>query len=139
LEFARGRVGGMLALALAAFILAAWRMRRGLRWRSSVVAVGIGCVALTPLSAYSNLTVLADPALYFTPLGGPLTANAAALGLTSALALLILLSVTRRQARVVGSWPAVVIVVLVAGSGPFLLRDLARGIQIPTYGVSATL
>jgi signal transduction histidine kinase len=139
LEFARGRTGGLLALALVVFLLAAWRLRRGLAWRSGVVAVGIGCVSLAPLSAYSNLAALFDPALYFTPLGGPLTANAAALGFTSALALLVLLLVTRRQARVAGSWPAVAIVVLVAVLGPFLLRDLARGIQIPTYGVTATL
>ena len=139
LEFARGRAGSLLALALAVFILAAWRMRRGLRWRSGVVVIGIACVALAPLSAYSNLAPFFDPALYFTSLGGPLTANAAALGLTSALALVILLLVTRRQARAAGSWPAVGIVVLVAGLGPFLLRDLARGIQIPTYGVNATL
>ena len=139
LEFARGRAGVFLALSLGAFILGAWRMRRGLRWRSSVVAVGIACVGLAPLSSYSNLAAFFDPALYFTPLGGSLTANAAALGLTSALALLILLSVTRRQARAAGNWPAVAIVVLVAGLGPFLLRDMARGIQIPTYGVNATL
>ncbi|HEX7938506.1 MAG TPA: hypothetical protein VF483_05900, partial [Gemmatimonadaceae bacterium] len=99
----------------------------------------VASVALAPLSAYSNVGPLFDPALYFTPLGGPLTANSAALALTSALALLILMYVTRRQARVAGSWPAVAVVILVAGLGPFLLRDLARGIQIPTYGVSATL
>ncbi len=139
LEFARGRTGAVFIVSLAIFILASWRMRRGLYWRTGVVAVGVIVVALAPLSAYSNSAALFDPALYFSPLGGPLTANAAALGFTSALSLLILLSVTRRQARVAGSWPAVAIVILVAGLGPFLLRDLARGIQIPTYGVSATL
>jgi two-component system nitrogen regulation sensor histidine kinase NtrY len=139
LEFARGRAGAFLALALGVFILAAWRMRRGLRWRSGIVAVGITCVALSPLSSYSNLAAAFDPSLYYTALGGPLTANAAALGITTALALLVLLLITRRQARAEGNWAAVTIVVLVAGLGPFLLRDLARGIQIPTFGVNATL
>src|SRR5262249_28629222 len=91
-EVARGRVGVMLAIAIVLFVLSAWRMRRGLAWRAVVVAIGVICVAVAPLSAFSNFTALFDPALYYTPLGGPLTANAAALGLTSALVLLILLS-----------------------------------------------
>jgi signal transduction histidine kinase/ABC-type multidrug transport system fused ATPase/permease subunit len=139
LERARLLVGLLLAGALACFIVAAWRSRRGLRWRTALVAVGLACVALTPLSAFSNYSRLFDPGLYFTPLGGPLTANAAALALTSALVLLLLLAAVRRQARVPDRRLAVGIVLVVAGLGPFLLRDLARGIQIPPYGVSASL
>jgi two-component system nitrogen regulation sensor histidine kinase NtrY len=139
LERARLYVVALLAVALASFILAAWRVRRSLRWRGSLVVVGLACVALTPLSAFSNYSRLFDPALYFTPLGGPLTANAAALGLTSALVLLTLLTGVRRQARVPDRRVAVTMVLLVAGLGPFLLRDLARGIQIPPHGVSVSL
>jgi two-component system nitrogen regulation sensor histidine kinase NtrY len=139
LERARWLVGACLGLALACFIVAGWRGQRGLRWRGALVAVGLACVALTPLSAFSNYSRLFDPALYFTPIGGPLTANAAALALTSALLLLTLLTTVRRQARVPDRRLAVGIVVLVAGLGPFLLRDLARGIQIPPYGVNASL
>src|SRR5205085_2305002 len=118
---------------------ATWRERRGLRWRASLVALGLATVALTPLSGYSNYSRLFDPSLYYTPLGGPLTANAAALALTSALVLLTLLTAVRRQARVTDRRLAVAIVLLVAGLGPFLLRDLARGISIPSYGASASL
>jgi two-component system nitrogen regulation sensor histidine kinase NtrY len=139
LERARLAVGFLLALALACFIVAAWRGRRAIPSRSALVAVGLACVALTPLSAFSNYSRLFDPSLYFTPLGGPLTANAAALALTSALVLLTLLAAVRRQARVPDRRLAVGIVLLAAGLGPFLLRDLARGIQIPPYGVSASL
>ena len=139
LERARLLIGLLLALGLACFIVAAWRDKRGLRWRAALVAVGLACVALTPLSAFSNYSRLFDPSLYFTPLGRALTANAAALSLTSALVLLLLLAAVRRQARVHERWVAVGIVLAIAGLGPFLLRDLARGIQIPSYGVSASL
>jgi two-component system nitrogen regulation sensor histidine kinase NtrY len=139
LERARLLVGALLALGLACFIVAGWRGRRALRWRSPLVAVGLACVALTPLSAFSNYSRFFDPSLYFTPLGGPLTANAAALGITSALVLLTLIAAMRRQAKLPDRRLAVAIVLIVAGLGPFLLRDLARGIQIPPYGVSASL
>ncbi|MGH7637261.1 MAG: hypothetical protein ACREOK_06375, partial [Gemmatimonadaceae bacterium] len=139
LERARLVSGVLLAVALASFIVAAWRPRRQLWWRAALVLVGLACVAFMPLSSYSNYSRLFDPALYFTPLGGALTANAAALAFTSAMVLLTLLTALRRQARVPDRRVAVSIVLLVAGLGPFLLRDLSRGIQIPPYGVSAAL
>ena len=139
LERARLVLGLLLSMSLACFVLACWRARRSLAWRAAVIAIGLLCVALTPLSAYSNYSRLFNPALYFTPLGGALTANAAALGLTSALVLLLLLAAVRHQGRVWNRWVGVGVVVVVAGLGPFLLRDLARGIQIPASGVSASL
>jgi signal transduction histidine kinase len=139
LERARLITGMLLAAAVACFIVAAWRPRRELWWRAALVLVGLACVALMPLSAYSNYSRLFDPALYYTPLGGPLTANAAALAFTSAMVLLTLLAAVRRQARVPDRRIAVTMVLAVAGLGPFLLRDLSRGIQIPPYGVSASL
>lgn len=139
LERGRVIVGGLLALALACFVLACWRDRRSLGWRAGVIGIAILTVGLTPLSAFSNYSRLFNPALYFTPLGGPLTANAAALGLTSALVLLLLLAAVRRDARTWHRWAGVVVVLVVAGLGPFLLRDLARGIQIPAGGLSISL
>ncbi len=139
LERARLFIAILLATALASFIVATWRVQRSLRWRAAMVLVGLACVALIPLSAFSNYSRLFDPTLYYTPLGWALTANAAALALTSAMVLLTLLASVRRQARVPDRRLAVGIVLLVAGLGPFLLRDLARGIQIPPHGVSASL
>ena len=139
LERARLMLGILLALALACFVLACWRAFRSLLWRSVVIAIALVCVAFTPLSAFSNYSRLFNPALYFTSLGGPLTANAAALGLTGALVLLLLLAAVRREARFWNRWVGVAVVLVVAGLGPFLLRDLARGIQIPASGVSASL
>jgi two-component system nitrogen regulation sensor histidine kinase NtrY len=139
LERARVVVGVLLAIALAAFIVATWRIKRSWPWRATLVLAGLLCVALAPLSAYSNYLNLFNPAVYFTSLGGPLTANAAALTFTSALVLLLLLATMRRPTRLPGPRSAAAIVILVAGVGPFLLRDLSRGIQIPPFGVSATL
>ena len=139
MERTRLMLGILLFMALGCFVLACWRSRRSLGWRAAIIAVALACVALTPLSGYSNYSRLFNPALYFTPLGGPLTANAAALGLTSALVLLLLLAAVRRQGRFWSRWAGVAVVLLVAGLGPFLLRDLARGIQIPASGVSASL
>ena len=139
LEHARLRVGAILVLALAVFVLAAWRAGQALGWRAGAVAVALGCTGVAPLNELSNLSRLFDSAVYFTSLGGPLTANAGALLLTSALVLLALLAVVRRQRGPMPRIAAIVVVLLAAGVGPFLLRDLARGIQIPPGGVDAGL
>jgi signal transduction histidine kinase len=49
------------------------------------------------------------------------------------------LAVFRRRATRVPRWATVLTVVVVAGLGPFLLRELARGVQIPAHGVDASL
>ena len=137
-ESLRIDVGLCLALALACFIIAVWRQTRSIPVRVATLGVVLACVAFVPLNEFSNLTRLFDPSVYFTSLGGALTANAGALGLTSAIVLLGLLTLLRRGRRP-SRWITALIVLLVAGLGPFLLRDLARGIRPPTYGVSAPL
>jgi signal transduction histidine kinase len=137
-ERLRVEIGAFLVVALACFIIATWRETRSVHWRLATLAVALACSALVPLNEFSNLTRLFDPGVYFTPLAGTLTANAGALGATSAIALLALLTMLRRGRRP-SRWTAGVIVLLVAGLGPFLLRDLSRGIKPPSYGVSAPL
>src|SRR3954451_24885054 len=131
-------VGLILAAALACFIIAAWRESRAVLPRLIALGVVLACVALVPLNEYSNFTRLFDPSVYFTSIAGALTASAGALGLTSAIVLLALLTLLRRGRRPT-RLTAAAIVLLVAGLGPFLLRDLARGIRPPSYGVSAAL
>jgi signal transduction histidine kinase len=138
-EAVRARAGLAFVLALACFVIGVWRGTRTLARRVAALAVGLACTALVPLNEYSNLTRAFDPAVYFTPKGGPLTANAGALAATSAIVLLGLLAVFRRRARRVSPWWAVVTVFLVAVLGPFLLRELARGVTIPLHGVDAPL
>jgi len=137
-EHLRVRTGIILGAALACFIIAAWRETRAILPRLATLAVVLVCVALVPVNEYSNFTRLFDPTVYFTALGGALTASAGALGLTSAIVLLGLLTMLRRGRRPKRIMAAAILV-LVAGLGPFLLRDLARGIRPPTYGVDATL
>ncbi|MFN2566984.1 MAG: ATP-binding protein [Gemmatimonadaceae bacterium] len=139
LERARLRVGVALLVALLTYLVAVWRASRGLAWRLGALAVALACTALAPLNEYSNLSRLFDPTLYYTRLGGSLTANAGALAITSGLLLLGLLAIFRRHGRRPGRPTAALIVLLVAGLGPFLLRDLARGIRIPSYGSSGAL
>ncbi|MGH7618736.1 MAG: hypothetical protein ACREPM_16060, partial [Gemmatimonadaceae bacterium] len=138
-ERTRGRAGLAFLAALALFVIGVWRATRRLTHRVASLAACLACTALVPLNQYSNLTRLFDPAYYFTPRGGPLTGNAGALFTTSVLVLLGILAVFRRQMRRASRWAAVTTVVLVAGLGPFLLRELARGIQTPLHGVGARL
>jgi signal transduction histidine kinase/HAMP domain-containing protein len=133
----RGSV--ILAIALACFVVAVWRRTRSLRWRFAALTVALACVAITPLNAFSNQTRVFDPALYFASLGGALTASAGALALTSAVLLLGLLALVRARTRRLPRWVGLLGVLLIAGLGPFLLRDLSRGIATPSYGVSTTL
>ncbi len=139
LQGARLLVASILAVALVGFLIGAWRVGRWFRWRLATVAVGIACTALAPLGTFSNSSRLFDAGLYYTPLGGALTANAGALTITSVLTLLALMAAVRRMARrAPRAWWGLA-VLMVAGLGPFLLRDLARGISIPIYGVNASL
>ncbi len=138
-ESVRARAGLAFILALACFVIGVWRGTRDLTQRAGALAVGLACTALVPLSQYSNLTRLFDPAVYFTPKGGPLTGNAGALMTTSAIILLGVLAVFRRRAHRLSRFGGVITILLVAGLGPFLLRELARGVHIPQHGVDAAL
>ncbi|MFL5581758.1 MAG: ATP-binding protein [Gemmatimonadaceae bacterium] len=137
----RARVRGalLLALALVLFLAAAWRRPATLAGRLAALLAPLGAVAIVPLNAYSNASRLFDPSFYYATLGGPFTASVGALGLTSALFLLGLLAVLRSPVHFRHRAAALVAVLVVAGLGPFLLRDLARGISPPAAGVSAGL
>ena len=139
LERGRLRGGALLAAALACFVLTAWYHRATLRRRIAALAVALLVVAVLPLSAFSNASALFDPSYYFTPVGGPLTASVAALLLSGAIVLLALLAVLRSPVRYPSRAAALGAVAVVAGVGPFLLRNLAKGITPPSWGVTATL
>jgi hypothetical protein len=53
--------------------------------------------------------------------------------------LLGVLAVFRRQQHRLSRIGAIITILLVVGLGPFLLRELARGVQIPQHGVDAAL
>jgi signal transduction histidine kinase len=138
-ERARINVSALLAFALLAMIVAAWRESSATGPRLGVLALCLACTAIVPVSQYSNASRLFDPTSYFAPIGRQLTANAGALLITSALVLLGVIAVVRSRRRAPSRLWTTIGVTLIAGLGPFLLRDLARGIQIPRAGIDAPL
>ncbi len=129
----------LLALTLFAVLATAWRRDAGLASRLGALAVAFGAVAIVPLNALSNLSPVFDPTFYFVESGGRLTANAGALAITSALLLLGVLSALRAGARPPSRTQALLGVLVVAGVGPFVLRELSRGLQVPVIGVPTGL
>ena len=129
----------LLAIAMIAVLGSLWARPAGLGQRLAALALGLLALAIVPLNAFSNLSPMFDASFYFARLGGPFTANAGALLAASALVLLGLLAVLRSRARLRSRTVALLVVVVLAGLGPFLLRDLARGIAPPPWGVSAGL
>ncbi len=137
----RARIRGALALAIAllALLAAAWR-RPAPAWRRfAMVGVGVAAVYATPLNALSNLSQVFNPSYYFAPFGGNFTANVGALAMTSALAVLGVFASRRVRHYRVPRLAAALVVLAIASLGPFLLRDLARGIVLPTRGIPTTL
>jgi two-component system nitrogen regulation sensor histidine kinase NtrY len=139
LDRARERGAMVLAVAVALFLAASWGRLRALPWRLATLGIALACLGLVPLGTFSSDTSLFDPTVYSAQLGGPYTASVGALALSSAILLLGLLSVLRARAR--SSWrpAAMVIVAVVMSLGPFLLRDLARGVTVPASGITLGL
>ncbi|MCA0376645.1 MAG: HAMP domain-containing protein [Gemmatimonadetes bacterium] len=128
-----------LAVACAGMLAVAWRRPANTRRRLLAALLVLGVVGLTPLSGLSNVSAVFDPSTYFAPMGGPLTSTAAALLITAALALAVLLFALRSSRRRRGHVLAVGALLVIAVAGPFLLRDLARGIALPVSGAGVWL
>lgn len=130
---------GLLVSALL-FVMVAWRRPASLSQRFLTLAAVIALVAVVPFSAYSNQLSVFDPGVYYAPVLGPLSGSIAALSITSAVALLGFFALGRAGFRVRGGlWLPALGVLAVASLGPFLLRDLARGIALPAQGASIQL
>ena len=142
LQRARARTAVPLILAALMMLVVSWRRPARTVHRMGVTAVLLLTIAVAPLSALSNVSPLFDASSYYARMGGPLTANVAALLLTTALGLAILF-LTLRSGRVVRLTSSRVLasaMVLVSATlGPFVLRDIARGIALPAEGVSVQL
>jgi len=139
-ESASRRGAVLLAVAVAFLLIGAWARPSPSAQRLLAVATAIAALTLVPLNpTFSSATRLFDPVVYLAPLGGPLTASVGALMLTSGLVLLGLLAVLRSPARLPSRWLAFFAVLAIAALGPFLLRDLARGISPPPWGVTSAL
>ena len=138
-ERARVRTAVPLALGALGLLVVGWRRPARLRERLLVVVALLVALALVPLGSLSNVSPLFNAVNYFAPAGGPFTANVAALTLSAALLLLALFRVLRSTRFVRQRRPAITLVIGIAAVGPFLLRDLARGIAFPPSGPSMGL
>src|SRR5688572_1556436 len=138
-QAARLWVGIGLLVSLLFLVTVAWRRPASLARRFVVLAALLGLVVLLPFSAYSNLSSLFDPGVYYASVLGPLSGSIAALTATSALALLGFFALGRAGVRVRGRWIPALAVVAIVSLGPFLLRDLSRGISLPGRGASTQL
>ena len=139
-EGATRRGAILLAIALVFLLIGAWSRPSPLAQRLVAAGAAIGAVSLVPLNpTFSSVTRLFDPVVYLAPLGGPLTASVGALMITSGLTLLGLLAVLRSLVRLRSRWLAFGAVLAIAALGPFLMRDLARGISPPPWGVTPGL
>ncbi len=132
-------LGASLFLMLLALLALAWRRDLGHRPRVLAIAAGLALPTLLPLSVFSNLSTVFDPTFYLVTAGGRYTANAAALALTAALMLLALLTLRRARPRFLSRTQGAFAVIIIAGLGPFLLRELAGGVQVPAVGVPVDL
>src|SRR5687767_901686 len=136
---ARVRVGVALLIALVAFLVATSRREAGSLATIAGVLVVLGCIATVPLSQYSTRSRLFDASVYYFGPGGAFTSNAAALTMTSAMALLAALLVVRRVRRGPPRMLGAAIAILGTVLGPYFVRTLSRGIRPPAEGAGVAL
>jgi signal transduction histidine kinase len=136
---ARVRTAVPLALGAAFLLVVGWRRPARLRERLVMIVGLLVALALVPLGTLSNVSPLFNAANYFSPVGGPFTANVAALPIAAALSLLALFRVLRSTRMAQSRRSALFAVGVIAALGPFALRDLARGIAFPPSGPSVGL
>ncbi|MEJ7809369.1 MAG: ATP-binding protein [Gemmatimonadaceae bacterium] len=142
--FAEGRArvvgSAILALALALYLAASWAAATGSVWRLlAPLAVALACLAFVPLNSLSNSIRLFDPTVYFVGSGGPYTASVGSLLLAGVLTLLGMLVAIRARLGVANRGIALAGVLGIMGTGPFLLRNLSKGIATPGGGATVGL
>lgn len=138
-ERARARTSIPLALSALLMLVSGWRRPARTRERLSMVLAMLVVVALVPLGLLSNRSGIFSATNYYTPMGSRFTANVAALILTASLSLSGLFLVLRSPKLLYSRRVALLFVLVLAGAGPFVLRDLARGIVFIPTGPSTRL
>ena len=139
LIMARETLAAVLAVAFVLLLTAVWRTTRRVGLRLLPLGFGLAALAFLPLSTFSSASPLFDPTVYFARIGGAFTATVGALAIAGVLLLLALLLLLRARVRVRSRWAALGIVLALMVAGPFLLRDLARGVASPPGGVTPGL
>jgi signal transduction histidine kinase len=139
LERARAVAGIALLFAIVAFLVAIARRDRGVLSIGCGALVVLRCLSVVPLSEFSTRSRLFDASVYYLDAGRAYTSNAAALGLTSAIALFLVLLAKRRIGERMPRALAVAMAALTIATGPFAVRALAGGIRPPAEGASESL
>jgi two-component system nitrogen regulation sensor histidine kinase NtrY len=131
----RGRVTVVLVAAMLALLAYVWKDRRALPERLFAIGVALAITAIVPWNAFSNTSRLFDPAFYFSRLAGALTANPAALLISTTLILMAVYAILRAWRRT--HWPrwyGAVGALLILGLGLPLASNIVRGIGQPPWG-----
>lgn len=132
---ARARLGIILLAGYFIVLIAAWTQRRDLPLRLFTLAVGLALNGLVPWSEFSNASRAFDPGFYFSRLGGPYTANAAALLATVVLLLMAVFAISRARRRIsVPRAAAGVLAVVTLVVGLILASNIVRGVGQPSWG-----
>ena len=139
LAVARARGTLLLGAGLLVLLAAAWRDRKLLGERLLALLICLIAITLVPWSSFSNASQAFDPTYYYSPVGGPLTANAGVLLMAASVLLLAVYAIIRsrriRSPRVVAGLGAVVMLI----TGIVLTVIAAGGIAYPSWGTTATL
>jgi two-component system nitrogen regulation sensor histidine kinase NtrY len=144
---AAARVWGILVLCAGLVVLLgiAWRDRKLVGHRLFAIGVCVVAVGLVPWNSLSNTLRAFDPTYYYSPVGGPFTANAGVLAISSALLLLLVYALIRsRRVAVsrrveVSRLLAVAAALVLAVTGPLLVTHIVRGVAHPAWGSTAAL
>ena len=135
----RGRGAILLAIAIAGFIVLGWSDRRALGPRLFTIGVAMAAAAIVPWNNFSNFARVFDPAYFYSPLAGPLTASSGAFAMfTALLALAVIAFVRARRARISRAVAGVLGFGLVA-AGLLLSEVAASGIVLPRWGATVSL
>lgn len=136
---ARARGTLLLAAGLLVLLAVAWRDRKLLGERLLALLVCLIAITIVPWSSFSNAVRAFDPTYYYSPVGGPLTANAGVLMMAAVVLLLAVYAIIRsrriKPPRVIAALGAVVMVV----TGTLLTVMAAGGIALPSWGSTAAL
>jgi signal transduction histidine kinase len=136
---ARGRGVVLLAVVMFFIIALGWSDRRWIGVRLFTVAAAIAAVALIPWNIFSNFSRAFDPAYYYSPFLGPLTATAGAYLMSAAFAVLAVIAVIRSRRTNINRIVAGVLAVAFLVAGPAIARSTAAGISLPPWGSTPAL
>lgn len=116
--------------------LAVWMMPGGLS-RVALALLPFGLALRAPLGALLGMSSPFDPAVYRSPVLGPLSAAAGPLALIGVV--LIVIGALLWERAPPRRWPTVAFAILLLVGSPYVLSELGRGIAPPASGVTVRL